>query len=156
MRNNLGFTYIEMVVALIIITVLVCVSIYFIKPNLSWASKNTFIDQANNISKAAITKFTNDGMEDDDGYPDDIYKHDYYNDSYKGRVCYNLSSLRDKYIKKLDKNYQGSVEVCYGSDCTYKTKIWLSNDKFYVDGITDNVTKKTLSDHVFGINRCGL
>ena len=35
------------------------------------------------------------------------------------------------------------------------TKVWLSNDKYYIDGVADNVKKSDLTNNVLGINRCG-
>lgn len=153
--NNRGFSYVEMVCAIIVIVILVCVSLYFIHPKFLYARENTFLSQANNIVKAAINKYTNDSQEDSDIYPDDLYPHDIVNDEYRGRVCYSLKSLKGKYIEKIDDSFQGSVEICTSSNCKYKTKIWLSNDKFFIDGAQDNVTKKQLVKHVLGINHCG-
>lgn len=153
--NNKGFSYVEMVCAIIIIVVLVSISLYFIHPKFLFAKESTFLTQANNITKAAINKYTNDGQEDIDVYPDDIYPHYKENDEYVGRVCYSLKSLKGKYIEKIDDSFQGSVEICTASSCKYKTKLWLSNDKYFVDGAEDNVTKKQLAKHVLGINHCG-
>lgn len=153
--NKKGLTYIEMVCSLIIIVILVCITLFFLKPKLFYAKRNTFITQANNIVKAAVNKYTNDGNDDDNGYPDDIYVHTSNNDKYFGRVCYNLNSLKGKYLKKIDDSFQGSVEICNLSSCKYKTKIWLSNDEYYLNGVEDNVKKRDLTDRVIGINRCG-
>lgn len=154
--KNKGFTYIEMVCALAVIVLLVSFTLYFIHPKFSWAKKNTFINQANNIVKAAINKYTSDANDDDEGIPDDVFIHNQINDEYFGRVCYSLKSLKGKYIDKLDKSFQGSVEICNLSTCGYKTKIWLSNDKYYLDGASDSISKKDLSGNVLGINRCGV
>ena len=154
MKSN-AFTYIEMVAALTVIVILVSITLYFVHPNLSYAKKTTFIDQANGIIKAAINKYTADSQDDDAGYPDDIYVHGIKDDKFEGRVCYNLKSLKGKYVNKLNDKFQGSIEICTSSKCDYKTKLWLSNDEYYIDGVKDNVHKKDLSNHVFGINHCG-
>ena len=154
MRNN-AFTYIEMVAALTVIVVLVSITLYFVHPNLSYAQKTTFINQANNIVKAAINKYTEDSQDEDDGYPDDIYVHDKKDDKFEGRVCYNLKSLKSKYINKLSDRFQGSIEICTSSKCDYKTRLWLSNDEYYIDGVKDSIHRNNLSNHVFGINHCG-
>ena len=153
--NNKGLSYIEMVCSLIIIVILVCLTLWFVKPKLLKSKKSAFINQANTIAKAAITKYTNDNNDDEDGYPDDIYYHTKDNDEYFGRVCYSLKSLKGKYVKKIDDKFQGSVEICTLSSCEYKTKVWLSNDKYYIDGVADNVKKSDLTNNVLGINRCG-
>ena len=154
--NKKGLTYVEMVCSLIIIVILVTITLWFIKPKLFTSKKSTFINQANNIVKAAISKYTNDGNDDEEGYPDDLYPHKKNNDEYFGRVCYSLKSLKGKYVKKISDSFQGSVEICSLSTCSYKTKIWLSNDKYYIDGVEDNVEKSNLTNRVLGINRCGI
>lgn len=154
MKNN-AFSYVEMVCALIVITGLVTLSLYFLRPKFSKAKKDTFINQANTIAKAAISKYIADSNDDESIYPDDLYNHETGNDEYFGKVCYSLESLKDKYLKKVVDEYQGSVEVCTLSTCDYKTKIWLSNDEYYLDGIKDNVNRKDLTKSVFGINHCG-
>lgn len=151
MKN--GFTYLEMVVSVAIITILAIVVTLLIKPHVSKAKDSTFIDDANTIVNAAISKYANDEMESDDGYPDDIYIHDKNNDEFVGRVCYSLKSLK---LKNINDNYQGSVEICTASHCDYKTRIWLSNDKYYIDGAKDEIKKKDFKNHVLGINRCGI
>lgn len=153
--NKHGFTYVEMVCALIVITILVSVSLYFIHPKFSYAKKKSFINQANIVVNAAINKYTSDSSDDDDGYPDDLYEHNELDDKYFGKVCYSLKSLKDKYLKKIDSKYQGSVEICYLSTCSYKTKLWLSNDEYYVDGVKGEISRKNLTSNVLGINHCG-
>lgn len=153
--NNKGFSYIEMVCALIVITIIVAIIIHLLHPKFIYAKESTFINQANALVKAAINKYTSDSNETDTIYPDDIYKHNLDNDEFIGRVCYNIKSLKGKYIEKLSSKYQGSIEICTLNTCKHKTKIWLSNDKYFISGATDSVSKKDLTKHVLGINRCG-
>ena len=154
--NKKGFTYIEMVCVLIVITVIVSVLIHLIHPKFLYAKESSFINEANNIVKAAINKYTADTNDVEDLYPGDIYHHKKNNDEYFGKVCYNIKSLEGKYLKKLSDSLQGSVEICTLSSCKNKTKIWLSNDKFYLAGAEGNVSKNDLTKHVLGINRCGV
>ena len=150
-----GFSHIEMVCSILVITIIVVIIIHLIHPKFLYAKESTFIGQANNIVKAAINKYTADSNDSDDVYPDDIYDHLGITDEHLGRICYNIKSLKGKYIEKLDKSFQGSVEICTLSTCKEKTKIWLSNDKYFLAGAEGNVTKNDLSKHVLGINRCG-
>lgn len=154
--NNKGLSYIEMVCAIAIIAVLIMIFLIFVKPKLSSAKKDTFINQANTIVKAAINKYTSESNDDEDIYPDDIYLHNKENDLYLGKVCYTLKSLKGKYLEKLDSSFQGSIEICTLSTCKYHTKLWLSNDEYYVDGVKDEITKHDLTKNVLGINRCGI
>jgi len=153
--NNKGFTFVEMVASLAVITVVIFVIMLIISPKFIHTKKNTFINQANNLVKAAINKYTNDSNDDDDIYPDDIYEHSKTNDEHFGKICYNIDSLKEKYVKKIDDRFQGSIEICTLSSCEYKTKIWLSNDEFYLNGEEGNVKKSSLTTHVLGISRCG-
>jgi hypothetical protein len=143
-----------MVASVAVITVVIFVIMLIISPKFFHTKKNTFVNQANNLVKAAINKYTNDSNEDD-GYPDDIYEHSKSNDEHFGKICYNINSLKGKYVKKIDDSYQGSIEICTLSSCEYKTKIWLSNDEFYINGHEGNVKKSSLTTHVLGISRCG-
>jgi prepilin-type N-terminal cleavage/methylation domain-containing protein len=153
--NKKGFSYVEMVCAIFIISIIVAILIHLIHPKFLYAKESTFINQANSLIKAAISKYTSDSADVEEIYPDDIYKHHKENDEYLGRVCYNISSLKDKYVEKLSNDYQGSIEICTLSTCEYKTRIWLSNNKYFIAGAKDNVTKNDLTKHVLGINRCG-
>ena len=153
--NKKGFSHIEMVCSILVISIVVAIIIHLIHPKFLYAKETTFINQANNIVNAAINKYTSDSNDVEDIYPDDIYNHLGIEDEHIGKICYNIKSLKGKYVKKLDDSFQGSVEICTLSSCKEKTKIWLSNDKFFLDGVEGSVTKKNLSKHVLGINRCG-
>ena len=153
--NKNGFSHVEMVCSILVIAIVVDIIIHLIHPKFLYAKESTFIGQANSIIKAAINKYTNDSNDTEDIYPDDVYSKLGLSSEYVGRVCYNLSSLKGKYVEKLDKTLQGSVEICTLSSCKEKTKIWLSNDKFFLNGAEGTITKKNLTNHVLGINRCG-
>lgn len=153
--NKKGFSHIEMACSILVISIVVAVIIHLVHPKFLYAKESTFINQANNIVKAAINKYTSDSNDAEDIYPDDIYNHLENDDEHIGKICYNIKSLKGKYVEKLDDSFQGSVEICTLSSCKEKTKIWLSNDKFFLDGVEGSVTKKNLSKHVLGINRCG-
>lgn len=153
--NKKGFSHIEMACSILVISIVVAVIIHLVHPKFLYAKESTFINQANNIVKAAINKYTSDSNDAEDIYPDDIYNHLGNDDEHIGKICYNIKSLKGKYVEKLDDSFQGSVEICTLSSCKEKTKIWLSNDKFFLDGVEGLVTKKNLSKHVLGINRCG-
>ncbi|MBR5663036.1 MAG: hypothetical protein IKX00_05295 [Bacilli bacterium] len=153
--NNKGFNRIEMVCSILVISIIVAVIIHLLHPKFIYAKESTFIGQANNIIKAAINKYTSDSNESDEIYPDDVYNELNISDKFVGRVCYNIKSLKGKYLEKLDSSYQGSIEICTLSDCKEKTKIWLSNDKYFLSGAEGNVSKKDLAKHVLGINHCG-
>jgi hypothetical protein len=78
------------------------------------------------MSKEAVDK-------DSELYADDVFHNTIY-----GKVCYSISqNSLSKYVTKTENTYRGSVEVCYGLDCTYTTKIWITDGKHYIDGLTD-------------------
>jgi len=155
MKRINGYTLTELVAVIVILVIAISMTIAAVLPQLIRAKKESFIDEANNISKSAINKFTNEGIAFDD--EDDVYDHNENidEDEYIGRVCYNLDSLKNKYIKRLDSKYKGSVEVCYSSRCLYRTKIWLTNGKYYLDGARDVVIMSDLLDDTEKLYNCG-
>ena len=57
-----------------------------------------------------------------------------------------------------DKDLEGSVEICYGADCTYESKIWLSNGKYYVNGLEVVKSEKDVLNEITDDSylKCGL
>ena len=151
--KNKGYTLTELVCVIVILAIAVTLTLSAIVPQMLRARKTSFIDEANAISKAAINKYTTEEVHSNKS--DDVYIHDDNDDKYLGRVCYNLSSLKDKYVKRLSDKYDGSIEVCYSSKCMYRTKIWLTNGHFNLNGARDVVIMSDLKDSPKMIHNCG-
>ena len=128
MRN--GFTLVELMVVIIIFIVITLVSIQLISKITERSKITALVKDANAFRKGALTKSSYARQNTYD--PDDMYHNLYY-----GKVCYSISDKRlSDVVDKADYNYKGSIEVCYADDCTYDTKIWLTNGKYYIDGLT--------------------
>ena len=152
--NKNGYTLTELVAVIVILVIAISLTIASVLPQMIRAKKESFVDEANNIAQAAINKYTNEDVSDDD--LDDLYNHDdEENDIYIGRVCYSLESLKNKYVKRLSDDYVGSVEICYSSNCLYRTKVWLTNGKYYLDGARDTVIISDILDDAQKLNNCG-
>lgn len=147
-----GYTITELASVLVVLTIIICITLAAVSPQIKRAKKESFINEANNIKNTAITKYTTEIINDED--LDDLYDHD--DEAYDGKVCYNLMDLNNKYIKRLGKDYKGSIEICYASTCKYRTKIWLTNGKFYLNEARDTVIMSDIEKKAKHIEKCGL
>lgn len=131
MKNKKGFTLIELVAVVVILIILMVIAINMVNKHMETTKVNVFIKEANTFAKGAMTK---EAVEKDDI----IHTDDLFHNALYGKVCYSISqNALKKYVTKTENAYRGSVEVCYGLDCTYATKIWITDGKHYIDGLTD-------------------
>lgn len=130
-KNKKGFTLVELIAVIVILILLMIIAINMVNKHMESTKVNAFIKEANTFAKGAMAKEAVD--KDSELYADDVFHNTTY-----GKVCYSITqnSLK-KYITKTENTYRGSVEVCYGLDCTYTTKIWITDGKHYIDGLTD-------------------
>ena len=148
MKNKKGFTLIELIAVIVILIVLMVIAVLMVNKNMDRTKLNTFLKEANTFAKGALAKESVD--RDDDLALDDIFHNQIY-----GKVCYSVSDkILGKYVSKTDNKYYGSIEVCYGPDCTYQTKIWITDGKHYIDGLsdpknTDQVTSRFTSEYPY-------
>ena len=151
MKNKKGFTLIELIAVIVILIVLMVIAVLMVNKNMDRTKLNTFLKEANTFAKGALAKESVD--REDDLALDDIFHNQIY-----GKVCYSVSDkILGKYVSKTDNKYYGSIEVCYGPDCTYQTKIWITDGKHYIDGLsdpknTDQVTSRFTSEYPYS---CG-
>lgn len=131
MKRNKGFTLVELIAVIIVLIILSVISIASANRITRNSRKKALIKVANTYSKGAMNKEIDDrnaGIFDSDIFHDAIY----------GKVCYIISDKGlGKYVEKAKGDYKGSIEVCYGEDCSYNTKIWITDGKYYVDGVSD-------------------
>lgn len=147
-----AYTITEFVAALVILVIIVCLALTAIRPQIKRAKKESFVNEANKIIKIAVNKYTSEIINDES--VDDLYNHD--NDDFKGKVCYNISDLKGKYLKKLKKSYKGSIEICYSSSCLYNSRIWLTNGKYYINGSMEPVIIGDVENKIRNVESCGL
>lgn len=153
MKNRKGFTLVEILAVIILLIIITLISIFAINKYTERSKLNAFIKEANTFAKAAESKFLNDKN------LDTSLRSDLYNGTKPGRVCYSIyDDLLDTYVVKDKKyKYTGSIELCYGSDCTYQYKLWLTDGrKDYINGKTkfDTINAVEFSSDVEYFDSC--
>ena len=130
-KNNKGFTLVELVAVVVILIIIFVIAITMANRQMEKSKVNSFLAEANVFSKGAMQKHAEDKEED-------LVRDDSFHNTVYGKVCYSITGHKlDKYVSKTKNTYRGSVEVCYGPDCTYATKIWITDGKHYIDGLTE-------------------
>ena len=148
--NNKGFTLIELMGVIVIILLMSVMAINTYNKISVKNEQKVFIDEAITISEGAQNKYADDRLNKD-------YSQDLYNGKVDGKYCYSIEySLKNKFIRKYDSDYVGSVEVC--PDCDVKTKMWLTDGEYYINGANPLTVKRSnLTKNPTGQNysQCG-
>ena len=154
MKNNKGFTLVELMAVVIILVFLSLMSIALVSKISERSRIQAFLKEANTFAKAGLNKYYEDKLLDPHS------RDDIYHGEVDGKVCYSIhDNLLDKYVvKDKSSKYSGSVEVCYKEGCTYQTKIWFTNGKkYYVNGKSklndESVIEHSTSEEFF--DSCG-
>lgn len=130
-KDKRGFTLVELIAVIVILIILMIIAVTMANKHMERTQINVFLKEANTFARGAMQKET---VDRDDG----LYKDDIFHNRNYGKVCYSINQkILGSYVSKTKSNYRGSVEVCYGLDCTYATKIWITDGKHFVDGKTD-------------------
>ena len=133
--NNKGFTLIELMGVIVIILLMSVMAINTYNKISIKNEQKVFIDEAITISEGAQNKYADDRLNKD-------YSQDLYNGKVDGKYCYSIEySLKNKFIRKYDSDYVGSVEVC--PDCDVKAKIWLTDGEYYINGANPLTVKRS-------------
>ena len=128
--NKKGFTLVELIAVIVILIVLMVIALTLVNKEMDKSKVKAFLKEANTFARGAVQKQSVDRAEE-------LATDDIFHDSQYGKVCYSITQkILDKYISKTTNTYRGSIEVCYGADCTYQTKIWITDGKHYIDGET--------------------
>ena len=152
--NKKGFTLIELISVLILLIVIVIIATLNFMPSFEDSKKNALIDEARIMSQGVLNK-----------YADDRLSKTYYSDVFASRNahkrCYTLKSLFGRYVQKDNsKKYSGSIEVCTDDNCEYRTKIWLTNGDYYINGaiVDENLDLNNVDDEkdTTYFNSCGV
>ena len=155
MKKKNGFTLVELLAVLVILIIILTIAMVVTKKQIERARKNAFLSEALTYANAGYDKYSNDRSHKMYGAIDD----DLYHGSVTNHVCFNVQAhLTDKYVKKSDAVYKGSVDVCYGTGCTYTTKVWLTDGESFIDGEEDpskSVAVKTAFTTEY-YNSCGV
>lgn len=129
--NKKGFTLVELLSVLILLIVLVTIAILNLMPTLDKSKKKAFIDEAYVMSEGVMNKYNDDRIAKN-------YSSDMFHGRNATRKCYPIKTLIGKYVNKNDDDYHGSIEVCSSDDCTYTTKLWLTDGEYYLNGVAVN------------------
>lgn len=119
--NKSGFTLVELLSVIVILSVIVLIATNAVVPMADSARKQVLAMEANTLVTAAQTL--------------------YVQNSASTSVCYSYEELiASGLIDKDDESYTGSISIEVGDNGNYTYKIWLSNGQYIVNGITPDVT----------------
>lgn len=117
--NRKGFTLVELLSVIVILSVVVLIATNAVIPMMSSAKKQVLATEANKFIAAAKTLYVNEGA--------------------SGTKCYTYDEIINSgLIEKNDESYTGSflIEETSGK---YSYKIWLSNGTNLIDGKSPDV-----------------
>ncbi len=121
--NKSGFTLVELLSVIVILSVVVLIATNAVIPAMSSARKQVLADETIPIYSTAQTL--------------------YVKNKETGSKCYTYDELIDSgLLSKNDENYTGSVLV----EADGKVTIWLSNGKNLIDGKNPDVTSDDVID----------
>ncbi len=119
--NKKGFTLVELLCVIVILSVIVLIATNAVVPMADSAKKQVLAMEANSLVKAAQTL--------------------YIQESSSSSKCYSYDEIIDSgLIEKNDEAYTGSISIEVGEDGNYTYKIWLSNGQYMINGVTPDVT----------------
>lgn len=145
MKNNKkGFTLIELLSVLILLVVIITIATLNLIPSFDKGKKSSIVDEAFVFEQGVMNKYNDDRL-------NKTYASDLFSSKNSNKRCYSLKSLIGPYVSKDDKKYFGSMEVCTGESCTYKTKAWISDGDYYLNGVIVDDTL-TVNDIQIDIN----
>lgn len=117
--NRKGFTLVELLSVIVILSVVVLIATNAVVPMMGSAKKQVFATEANEIIKHAWTLYGKNGS---------------------GTKCYSYQEILDNgTLSKNDENYTGSVLI-ENNDGKMTYKIWLSNGTHMIDGKVADVS----------------
>lgn len=153
MKKN-GFTLVELLAVILIIGLIFLLAVTNVIPIFRKSKTKGFINDAVTLAEAARIKYKDDILNNID---DDLFAG-----NMAGKKCYSIQdNLIGTYASDLNTNLVGSVEVCFGTSCTYETKVWLTNGDMYIDGsiIDENNNSTSLIKESFtstNTSTCGV
>ncbi len=127
MNNKKGFTLVELLSVIVILSVVVLIASNAVVPMMSEAKKQVLATEANKFMMAA--------------------QNLYVRESLSGTKCYSYDDvINSGIIEKNDEAYAGSFLIESTGDGKYTYKIWLSNGTNAVIGKSPDVTSKDVID----------
>jgi len=124
--NRKGFTLVELLSVIVILSVVVLIATNAVVPMMSNAKKQVLATEANKFIATAKTL--------------------YVNEKQSGTKCYTYDEvINSGLIEKSDEAYTGSFLIT-SENGKYTYKIWLSNGTNMVDGKTPDITQDDVID----------
>lgn len=124
--NKQGFTLVELLSVIVILSVVVLIATNAVIPMMNGAKKQVLATEANKFIAAAKTLYVNEGS--------------------TGTKCYTYEQIINSgLIEKNDETYNGSFLI-EENNGKYTYKIWLSNGKNMIDGKSPDVTSDDVID----------
>ena len=125
-HNKKGFTLVELLSVIVILSVVVLIATNAVVPMMGSAKRQVLATEANKFMLAA--------------------KNLYVRDNQTGTKCYSYEEvINSGLIEKNDEDYTGSFLI-EADGTKYKYKIWLSNGTNLVDGKSPDVTGEDVID----------
>ena len=126
-KNRKGFTLVELLSVIVILSVVVLIATNAVLPMMSSAKKQVLATEANIMIKQAYLLYTEKGE--------------------VGTKCISYKELLDSgKVDKNDEDYTGSFLIESTEDGKYNYKIWLSNGKNMIEGKTPDITSDDVTD----------
>ena len=121
--NKKGFTLVELLSVIVILSVVVLIATNAVIPMMSNAKKQVLATEANTILGAAKSLYATDGA--------------------TGSKCYSYDDvIKSGLISKSDDGYSGSFLIESNGNGGYSIKVWLSNGTNMIDGKTPDLTSE--------------
>jgi len=118
--NKKGFTLVELLSVIVILSVVVLIATNAVVPMMSKAKKQVLATEANKFMGAAKSLYVNDGR--------------------TGTKCYSYEDvINSNLVEKNDESYTGSFLI-EENNGKYLYRIWLSNGTNLIDGKSPDVT----------------
>lgn len=130
MKNKNGFTLVELIAVIVILVLLMVMAFFITTRNVEKSVTQALIKDALTFQRGALSKYNTDKLENKTS--DNVFHN-----NINGKVCYTIRHDLSKYVSSGNKKIHGSVEVCYGLECNYESKIWLTDGTYYIDGETN-------------------
>ena len=135
-KKTKGFTLVELIAVIVILITVMLIALTVTNKQMEKARENAFLADANAYIKGAQEKYTSDRSTGK-------IKEDLFHNTIPGKVCYSIEDqLNTTYVEKDVTAYTGSVEVCFGADCDYHYKIWITDGERFIEGLS-NVSKRS-------------
>lgn len=121
--NKKGFTLVELLSVIVILSVVVLIATNAVIPMMSSAKKQVLATEANTILGIAKNLYASDGA--------------------SGSKCYSYQDiLNSGKLDKADEDYNGSFYISSQGNGSYDIKVWLSNGTNLIDGKTPDISSE--------------